>query len=82
LTKPRANYTDAARIYEISGEVVLRVTFSANEQVGSIMPLKKLPFGLTENAIAAARGITFKPATRGGTPYSVAKPVVYQFTIY
>ncbi|HEY0458426.1 MAG TPA: hypothetical protein VGC97_04690, partial [Pyrinomonadaceae bacterium] len=62
LTKPRANYTDAARIYEISGEVVLRVTFSANEQVGSIMPLKKLPFGLTENAIAAAKGITFKPA--------------------
>lgn len=82
LSKPRANYTNAARIYQISGEVLLRVTFSAKEEINAITPLKKLPFGLTEQAIAAAKEITFKSASRNGIPISITKPVIYQFTIY
>jgi hypothetical protein len=82
LTKPRANFTDLARFYEITGKVVLRVTFSTNGTVGAVTPLAKLPFGLTERAIAAARGITFEPAMREGTPYSVTKPVEYTFTLF
>jgi hypothetical protein len=82
LTKPRANYTDFARFYEITGKVRLRVTFSANGTIGSITPISRLPFGLTEEAIAAARSITFEPAMRAGTPYSVTKPVEYSFVIY
>jgi hypothetical protein len=82
LTKPRADYTDYARFYEITGKIVLRVTFSANSSIGAISTISGLPFGLTEQAILAARGITFEPAMRAGVPYAVTKPVEYQFVIY
>lgn len=82
LSKPRANYTDFARFYEMTGKVTLRVTFSASGTIGAVIPINKLPFGLTEQAIAAARGITFEPAMREGVPYSVVKPVEYSFIIY
>jgi hypothetical protein len=82
LSKPKALYTDAARIYEISGEVYLLVTFTASKNISTIKPLRKLPFGLTEQAIIAAQGINFEPPLRDGTPYTVTKPVIYTFTIY
>jgi TonB family protein len=82
LSKPRANYTDAARQNQVQGKVVLRVTFAANGSIGSISVISGLGNGLTEQAIAAARGIRFEPAKRGGVPYSVTKPVEYSFTIY
>ena len=82
LSKPRANYTDAARLNFTQGKVVLRVTFSANGQIGAISVITGLSDGLTEQAIAAARGIKFEPARRDGVPYSVTKPVEYTFTIY
>ena len=82
LSKPRANYTDAARQNQVQGKVVLRVTFSANGSIGAISVVSGLGNGLTEQAIAAARGIRFEPAKRGGVPYTVSKPVEYTFTIY
>lgn len=82
LSKPRANYTDAARQNQVQGKVVLRVTFSANGSIGAISVISGLGNGLTEQAIAAARGIRFEPAKRAGVPYSVTKPVEYTFTIY
>jgi|GEM_PF-1060664 len=82
LSKPRANYTDFARFYEIQGKVVLRVQFSADGAIRSATPISKLPFGLTEQALIAVRGIRFEPAMREGVPYSVTKPVEYTFTIY
>ncbi len=82
LAKPRANYTDAARQNQVQGKVVLRVTFAANGSIGNISVISGLGNGLTEQAIAAARGIKFEPAKRGGVPYPVTKPVEYTFTIY
>jgi TonB family protein len=82
ISKPRAIYTDEARVNQVQGKVVLRVTFSANGQIGSISISSGLPDGLTEAAIEAARGIKFEPAKRNGVPYSVNKPVEYTFTIY
>jgi TonB family protein len=82
LSKPRAIYTDAARLNFTEGKVVLRVTFSANGQIGAISVINGLPDGLTEQAIAAAKGLKFEPARRDGVPYSVTKPVEYIFTIY
>jgi len=82
LSKPRAIYTDAARLNFTEGKVLLRVTFSANGQIGAISVIDGLPDGLTEQAIAAARGLKFEPARRDGVPYSVTKPVEYTFTIY
>ncbi|MBS1797322.1 MAG: energy transducer TonB [Acidobacteria bacterium] len=82
LSKPRANYTDYARFYQVQGSVTLRVVFSANGSISSIAPITRLPFGLTQQAIIAAKQIRFEPATRNGIAYSVSKPVVYNFTIY
>ena len=82
LSKPRPGYTDAARTNNIQGTVILRVTFLASGQIGSISAVKGLPNGLTEQAIAAARRISFEPAKRDGQGQSVTKQIEYSFSIY
>lgn len=82
LAKPRANYTDAARQNQVQGTVTLRVTFLANGSIGGVSAVNGLPNGLTEQAIAAARGIKFEPAKKGGVPYTVTMQVQYNFTLY
>jgi TonB family protein len=82
LSKPRPAYTDFARVYEINGSVVARVTFKANGEIGAVSVTKSLPFGLTEQAIKAAERMTFVPATVEGTPTTVTKLVEYNFSIY
>jgi Gram-negative bacterial TonB protein C-terminal len=82
LSKPRANYTDFARFYEISGKIILRLTFLADGTIGAVSPVSKLPFGLTEQAIIAARGIRFEPAMKEGKPVTMTKSIEYSFTIY
>lgn len=82
ISKPQPRYTDAARQNQVQGTVTVKVTFNANGSIGSIAPVSGLPYGLTEQAIAAARSIKFEPAKRNGVPYSVAKTIAYTFTIY
>lgn len=82
LSKPRANYTDAARQNNIQGVVRLRVTFLANGTIGTITPVSGLGYGLTEQAIAAARAIRFEPQKRGGVAQTVTRVVEYNFTLY
>lgn len=82
ILKPRANYTAAARQAQLQGTVRLRVTFLASGGIGSVSPVSSLPFGLTEQAIAAASRLVFIPARRNGTDFSVTKLVEYSFTIY
>ncbi len=81
-SKPRANYTDAARTAQVQGTVTLKVTFLANGSIGSVSAVSGLPNGLTEQAIAAAHGIRFEPAMKNGVPQTVTKSVQYSFTIY
>ncbi len=80
--KPRAPYTDAARQNQFTGTVTLRVTFLSSGQIGSISPISGQPYGLTEQAIAAARQIRFEPAKKNGVPQTVTKQVQYSFTLY
>lgn len=82
LSKPQARYTDAGRQNNVQGTVTLKVTFTASGAIGSITAVSGLPYGLTEQAIAAARQIKFEPAKRNGVPYSLTKTVSYSFTIY
>jgi TonB family protein len=82
LSKPRPSYTEEARKNQVNGTVRLRITFNANGTIGGISPVSGLGFGLTEQAIAAARNIRFEPAKRNGVPYSVAKVVDFGFNIY
>ncbi len=82
LSKPGVAYTDLARFYNLSGVVQLRITFLASGEIGAIATIKKLPFGLTNNAINAARAIQFVPPKKEGIPYSTTKIVEYGFKIY
>lgn len=82
LSKPRPSYTDVARQNGIEGLVILRITFLASGQIGSISPVSALPFGLTEQSIAAARNLRFIPAIKDGQYVTVSKQVQYVFTIY
>lgn len=82
LSSPRAEYTDLARFYEITGTVTLRVTFLPDGKIGEIIPISKLPMGLLKNSIEAAKAVRFEPAMRNGTPYSTVKAIQYRFIIY
>jgi len=82
LSKPGATYTQTARINEVEGAVRVRVTFLASGEIGAVTPISGLAYGLTEQAMAAARQIRFEPATRDGIPFSVTKTLEYSFFIY
>lgn len=82
ISQPKPPYTEEARKNQINGTVVLRVIFNKDGTIGGITTVRGLGFGLTEQAIAAARRITFEPAKRGGVPYTVTKPMQFTFTLY
>jgi TonB family protein len=82
LGKPRATYTDAARHANEQGSVRLKLTLLANGTVGTITPVTTLNYGLTEQAIAAAKKVVFLPKRINGTPVSVVVTFDYGFNIY
>lgn len=82
ISKPRAKYTDEAESRCIQGTVVLRVTFFANGKVGNFKIIEGLDYGLSEQAIEAAKLIKFEPAIKNGKPVTIIKSVKYNFTIY
>lgn len=82
LAKPEPQYTEDARRNLVMGSVVLRVVFSRTGEVTNIRAIHALPFGLTERAIAAARLIRFRPATKDGRPVNVYMQLEYNFNLY
>lgn len=82
IARPKATYTDEARQKNIQGAVRLKITLLASGQIGPITPVTRLPYGLTEQAIAAARRIQFEPKKVNGVPQSIVITYDYTFTIY
>lgn len=82
IIKPAPSYTDEARKKGIQGNVKLRITFLPNGAIGGISAIEELPFGLTEQAIKAAKKIVFIPAKRGGISVSITKMFQYNFAIF
>jgi TonB family protein len=82
LGKPEPTYTEEARKNQITGTVVLRVVLSSSGQVTNIEAVTGLPNGLTERAIAAARGLRFVPATKDGHSVSTRMELQYNFNLY
>jgi TonB family protein len=80
--RPEPNFTEAARLNNVTGVVRLRAVLTAGGQVTSISVLKGLPDGLTEKAIEAARQIRFTPAQRDGRAVSQWVTIEYNFNIY
>ncbi len=77
--KPEPTLTDAAYGERISGTVRLNVEFRDDGTIGKIETLEEMPYGLTEEAREAAKGIAFNPATIDGTPVTVWKTVEFTF---
>ncbi len=82
LSKPQAKYNDAGRTNGVQGSVRLKITLLANGSVGSITPVTRLPHGLTEQAIAAARQLRFEPKKINGVPVATIVTIDYSFSIY
>ena len=82
LEKPEPTYTESARKFGVTGTIVLRCVFSKNGEVTNIHVVRKLPHGLTDKALAAARAIRFTPAMKDGQPVSMWMELQYNFFLY
>jgi len=58
------------------------VSFQPDGKIGKILLLKGLADGLSQQAIAAARKIKFKPAMENGVPVPSLRVIEYTFSIY
>lgn len=79
--KPRPSYTREANRAGVQGYVILRVALTSEGEIGRIRVIRRLPYGLTENAIRVACKIKFKPATKDGKPVSQWLDVDYTFRL-
>jgi TonB family protein len=80
--KPEPTYTEAARLNQRTGTVVLKGTFTSTGDVIITDVIKSLRDGLTEKAIAAAKNIEFFPAEKDGQLVSVSLQLEYNFNLY
>jgi TonB family protein len=81
LSKPPVEYTGEARQLKVQGDVVLRVTFTANGQVLVQGVLRGLGHGLDEEARRVAQQIRFRPATRDGRPVDMTTNITITFQL-
>lgn len=82
LAKPEPNYTEWARRFGVTGTVRMRLILRPSGEVGSITPISRLPHGLTQAAIEAARRIKFTPAMKDGRAVAQYGTFDYNFNIY
>lgn len=79
LKKPEPTYTEDAHHNGIEGTVILLAILSKTGRVENIQVRQGLPYGLTEQAIKAARGIEFVPAMKNGKAVSMWIQLEYNF---
>jgi TonB family protein len=82
VMKPEPAYTEEARQNAITGTVVLKVVFSSDGSIINIRTITGLPYGLTENAIEAAKKMKFVPGVKGGKFISMWMQLEYNFNLY
>jgi len=82
FAKPEPSYTEWARKFSVTGTVRVRAILMSSGRVGGITVIKRLPHGLTQEAIEAAQKIKFEPAVNDGRPVSQYVTIEYNFNIY
>jgi TonB family protein len=82
LEKPEPLYTERARLDGVTGAVRIRMVLASDGTVQYVFAVRRLPDGLTEKAIEAARKIKFIPATKDGRRVSQYVTIDYNFNIY
>jgi TonB family protein len=81
LSKPTAQYTSEAKQLKVQGDVILRVTFTANGQVIVQGVVHGLGHGLDEEARRVAQQIRFRPATRNGQAVDMTTNITITFQL-
>lgn len=81
LSKPPVQYTPEARQLRVQGDVVLRVTFTANGRVIVNGIVHRLGHGLDDEARRVAEQIRFRPATRDGQPVDLTTEITITFQL-
>ena len=80
--KPEPSFTDKARRKKTHGTVLIRAVFKSTGEVQVLNVIKRLPNGLTEQALDGASRIQFKPALIDGNPVSQIILLQYNFNRY
>jgi TonB family protein len=78
LWKPEADFTPESSAARELGTVKLSIVLSSNGRVSGIEVLSSLRFGVTEQAIEAAKRVIFLPAEREGR--FISQRVVIEYT--
>ena len=79
--RAQPKYTRDARRIGVEGLVVLKLLALPNGKIDRIRVVRRLPYGLTENAILAACEIKFKPAMKAGQPVAQWMTLEYGFRL-
>jgi protein TonB len=79
--RPLPEYTREARRVGVQGIVTLKVLLAGDGKIDRVRVVRRLPYGLTENAIAVACRIKFKPAMKAGQPVAQWLSVQYAFRL-
>jgi len=79
--KKLPGYTREARRVGVQGIVVLKVLLLGDGKIGRVRVVRRLPYGLTENAIRVACEIKFNPAMKAGQPVAQWLNVQYAFRL-
>jgi TonB family protein len=79
--RPDPGYTREARRAGVQGIVTLKLLLLADGKLDRIKVVRRLPYGLTENAIRAACEVKFKPAMKAGQPVAQWVTVQYAFLL-
>jgi TonB family protein len=80
--KPKPQYTLEARLRKETGVVVLKGILSSTGKVEVLEVVKRLNYGLTEEAISAAKNFVFLPAKKDGRSVSVRMTLEFRFNLY
>ena len=82
LDKPKAKYPKDNGNICVQGTVILQIVFLSTGQIGEIKAVRTLPYGLTEEAIKAAKNMKFIPLIVNGESENYTKMVQFSFSIY
>ena len=79
--RPDPPYTREARRMGVEGVVILKVLLLPSGKIDRVRVVRRLPYGLTENAIFAACEIKFTPAVKAEKPVPQWTTVQYLFRL-
>ncbi len=74
-------YSDMARVFKISGSVMLRIVISKTGVTESIQLMQGVGFGLDEQAARTVRAWRFRPGTKAGEPVSAQSQIENNFRL-